>query len=334
MKIVLATDAWEPQINGVARTLATTVRELNRLGHEVAVVHPGLFRSIRGPFAHDIHLAWNVSSSAVRHFLRKASAVHVSTEGPIGLRVRRHCAVRGVPFTTAYHTHFPEYLNEHTGVPIGWTAGFLRWFHRPSRGVMVATPSLARTLRGRQFTAPFKLWSRGIDRALFHPRPRTLTAGRPVALYVGRVAKEKNVEAFLDAKNDVEKYVVGDGPERGALTAKYPQVHFTGALRGEPLAQMYANADVFVFPSRTDTFGLVVIEALASGVPVAAYPVPGPGDILAGSPDAGCCDENLETAIATALSTGKKQACLDLAARYTWEASTQQFLANLAPIAS
>jgi glycosyltransferase involved in cell wall biosynthesis len=332
MRIVLATDAWEPQVNGVARTLATTVRELQRLGHEVNVAHPHLFRRVRCPFTSDVELAWSIGVADVRRMVRPPCAVHISTEGPIGLAFRRYCAARGLPFTTAYHTHFPEYLYEHTGVPVAWTARLLRWFHRPSAGIMVATPSLERTLRQRRFTAPIKLWSRGIDRGLFYPRPKTISSDKPIALFVGRVAKEKNIEAFLLARNAVAKIVVGDGPEKEVLGAKYPAVRFTGTLKGEELAQMYANADVFVFPSRTDTFGLVVIEALASGVPVAAYPVPGPADILGGFSDAGHCDENLEMAIDTALRIGKRQACLDLAARYTWEASTRQFLANLTPI--
>lgn len=331
MRIILATDAWAPQINGVSRTLQTTVRELRRLGHEVRVAHPALFRTIDCPFTIDVKLALDINWSRVRAFIEPPCAIHISTEGPVGFWFRRVCVANGYPFTTAFHTNFPEYLHTNARIPIRWTAAVQRWFHRPAAAIMCATPTVADKLRSWRFRAPMKLWSRGIDRALFHPRAKTKKHGKPVAVYVGRVAKEKNIEAFLTVRNDIEKYVVGDGPERAALERKYPGVHFTGYLSGEPLAQMYANADVFAFPSRTDTFGLVVIEALACGVPVAAYPVMGPADILGSTPGVGCCDPDLERAIDVALQTGRKEACVELANRYSWETSTRQFVDNLAP---
>jgi len=331
MHITIATDAWAPQVNGVSRTLQTTVRELRRLGHEVQVVHPLLFRHVRCPFTIDVELALDVNWSRVAKFIHRPGAVHISTEGPVGFWFRRYCVARGLPFTTAFHTNFPEYLYENARIPVRFTAAIQRRFHAPAAAIMVATPSVAEKLKGWRFAPPTKPWSRGIDRDLFHPRPKTLTSDRPVAVYVGRVAKEKNIEAFLSLGRALEKYVVGDGPERESLQRRYPNVHFTGTLTGESLGQMYANADVFVFPSRTDTFGLVVIEALACGVPVAAFPVMGPKDILGHAGGVGCCDEDLARAVDVALTTGNPAACVELANCYSWEASTRQFVSNLAP---
>jgi glycosyltransferase involved in cell wall biosynthesis len=328
-KIVLVTDAWDPQVNGVVRTLKTTIRELQRLGQEVCVVQPRAFRRLPCPFTHDIDLAWNITPAFVADSIRPPCRVHICTEGPLGWAFRLFCAYRGIPYTTAYHTNFPEYVHEHTGLPVSWGVGVIRWFHWHSQAVMVATASLARKLQSRRFRPQPKLWSRGVDHGLFRPRPKTMPRSRPLALYVGRVAKEKNVEAFLQARNPVEKYVVGDGPEMVALSRKYPEVQFLGALHGHRLADMYSNADVFVFPSLTDTFGLVVIEALSSGVPVASYPVDGPADILGNHAGVGCCHDDLEKAIDGALHSGDPTRCAELGRQYSWESCTRQFLANL-----
>lgn len=332
MRIVFATDAWPPQINGVSRTVETTIRELQKLGHEVEAVHPGLFKTVRCPFSTDIQLAYNIPLNFPEPYLTPDSALHIATEGPIGFAFRSYCVKRRLPFTTAYHTNYPEYLWKNAWVPPFLTRGYMRWFHGWSSAIMVATERLAQKVKAMKIKAPARIWSRGVDLALFHPRTKSVLFNRPMALYVGRVSHEKNIEAFLDARNDVEKFVVGDGPQLEKLKNKYRDCHFTGPLRGEELAQMYANADVFVFPSKTDTFGLVVIEALASGVPVAAYPVEGPIDILGAMEGVGCCNDNLELAIDKALKEKSVEACLKLASRYTWQASTDQFLKNLVPI--
>jgi glycosyltransferase involved in cell wall biosynthesis len=243
--------------------------------------------------------------------------------------VRLYCVHRGLKFTTSYHTRSPEYLWEMLRLPARLTHGYLRWFHRPAAATMVATPSIEQALRQHGYTGRLVRWSRGVDLKLFHPRPRSLGAAElPVLLYVGRVSVEKNLEAFLGLSIAGTKYVVGDGPARAMLQQKYPVVRFLGELRGEELACAYASADVFVFPSKTDTFGLVILEALASGVPVAAYPAPGPVDILT-RPEVGALDEDLGKAIATALHRGNAQECVTLAREYTWEKCAHQFHDNL-----
>ena len=255
------------------------------------------------------------------------AAIHIATEGPLGLIARRACRRRGYPFTTSFHTRFPEYVHARWSVPLTWTYGWLRWFHGPATRVMVATPSVEAALRERGFTRIGR-WSRGVDTALFRPRDKAFFPHpRPISLYVGRLAVEKSVEDFLRLDLPGTKVVVGDGPQLPALRRDYPQAVFVGARHGEDLACHYAGADVFVFPSRTDTFGLVLLEALASGVPVAAYPVPGPLDVIDGSA-AGCLDENLGEAVRRAL-TIPPQVCLAHAQTYSWENSTQQFLGNL-----
>ena len=255
--------------------------------------------------------------------------VHIATEGPLGIAARRYCMKRGIPFTTAFHTKFPEYLNARMRVPVSWSYKAMRRFHAPASSVMVATQTVENELRGRGF-ANIKRWSRGVDTKLFRPRDKSfLDLPRPIALYVGRVAVEKNIEAFLQVKHPGRKVVVGDGPQMKELTRKYPDVHFVGVKEGEDLAKHYAAADVFVFPSLTDTFGLVLIEALACGVPVAAYPVAGPLDVIGDAP-VGCLHADLTTAVQRALGASP-DACLAHAKSYSWDASVQQFLANVAP---
>lgn len=263
----------------------------------------------------------------------RPEAVHIATEGPLGWAARAFCRRRGVPFTTAFHTRFPEYVHARLRIPLAWSYAVMRRFHRPSKTIMVSTQSIEDELRTRGF-GPIRRWTRGVDTDLFRPRPKTLYAdlARPVFLYCGRVAVEKNIEAFLSLDLPGSKVVVGDGPQREALQARYPDVRFAGARHGADLAEHYASADVFVFPSRTDTFGLVLLEALASGLPVAAYPVAGPRDVLAGvhGPDGvGILSEDLRAAALAALDIPPER-CRAFAETHSWDTSVDQFLGNLA----
>jgi glycosyltransferase involved in cell wall biosynthesis len=259
----------------------------------------------------------------------RPDSIHIATEGPIGLSVRRYCRKHGVPFTTSFHTRFPEYVSARLPVRESWIWAALRAFHRNSQAVMAATPALANELRARGFRNVV-LWPRGVDTSLFHPRAADLGLPRPVFLCVGRVAVEKNLEAFLELELPGTKVIVGDGPARAALARNYPQAVFLGARQGEELAEIYAAADVFVFPSKTDTFGLVLLEALASGVPVAAFPVTGPRDVL-GSAPVGALNDDLQLACLAALRISP-QACLEFAARHTWAASARAFIENMADV--
>jgi glycosyltransferase involved in cell wall biosynthesis len=329
-RILIASDAWHPQVNGVVRTLDTTIKELTRTGHTVKVIEPGLFVNLPLPLYPEIRLAWPIiweMEDLIDAF--RPDAIHICTEATIGMTVRNYCKWRNLRFTTSYHTKFPEYLQRMIGFPEFLSYSYLRWFHRRSAAIMVATPSVENELRQQGFTPPLVRWSRGVNLELFHPRPRTFPEEhRPILMSVGRVSAEKGLQDFLQLKTPGKKYVVGDGPARAALQEQYPGAVFLGKLHGEELATAYANADVFVFPSKTDTFGLVILEALASGVPVAAYPVPGPIDILTDQ-RAGALHEDLGTAVELALRRGRREACLALAREYTWERCTRQFAANL-----
>lgn len=331
MRIVLVTDTWEPEVNGVVRTLRATREELLRLGHEVTLIEPSQFRNVRCPFYPDVRLSFGIRRHVLADALRPPCAVHITTEGPIGHKFARYCVRQGIPFTTCYHTNFPEYLRKYARIPEMVSSAFLRRFHHRADRLMVATPSLEAKLQKRGFRTPMVRWSRGVDLDLFHPRPQSRDRERsaPLALYVGRVAKEKNIEAFLNADVKCEKWVVGEGPHLASLKKHYPAANYLGCLRGEKLASVYAHADVFVFPSRTDTFGLVMVEALASGVPVAAYPVEGPVDVIPNGQGVGHLSDNLEEAIRIALRTGSPPACRRLALRYNWRSCTQQFLDGL-----
>lgn len=255
--------------------------------------------------------------------------VHIATEGPLGMAARRYCVRRDIPFTTAFHTKFPEYVHARFKIPVAWIYKIVRWFHGKSQGVMVATKTIEDELK-RWGIGNIKRWTRGVDTELFKPRDKAfLDLPRPISLYVGRVAVEKNIEAFLDLNLDGSKVVVGDGPQLAQLKKKYPEVHFTGAKTGEELAQHFASSDVFVFPSRTDTFGLVLLEALASGIPVAAYPVAGPLDVI-GNANVGCLDEDLGSAVRMALLANPDD-CRAYALGYSWDTSVNQFLNNACP---
>lgn len=331
MRLLIATDAWLPQINGVVRTFSTLVGKLSEAGHDVRLLTPETFPTLPCPSYPEIRLAVcrpKTVSAAIEAFAPEA--IHIATEGPLGWAVRRHCLRRRLPFSTSFHTRFPEYIQARWRVPLAWSYRFVRTFHAPATHVMVATASIEQELAARGFRN-ISRWTRGVDTGLFRPRPKNLYAlPRPVSLYVGRIAVEKSVEDFLRLDLPGSKVLIGDGPMRTSLAQRYPQAHFLGAKTGEDLAAHYAAADVFVFPSRTDTFGLVLLEALASGVPVAAYPVPGPLDVV-GDSGAGCLDENLATAVTEALAVPAER-CRARAEAFSWDNSVRQFLANVTPL--
>ena len=330
MRIVIVTDAWSPQVNGVVRTLQTIQAELEGRGHAVKIISPDLYGSFPCPTYPEIRLAF-VRSSVVGQAIAafQPDAVHIATEGPLCLAARRWCLRSGVPFTTAYHTHFPDYVSRRTGLPASWFWSYIRWFHGPARAVLVSTGSVRQQLRAHGL-AQVRPWGRGVDLAAFTPKAElpALFADlpRPIQLYVGRVAIEKNLEAFLGNAHPGSKVVVGDGPARAELEAAYPDAHFLGPLFGADLAGAYAGADVFVFPSRTDTFGLVMIEAMACGTPVAAYPVSGPIDVV--TQESGALSDDLEHAIAAALLCDHA-ACAAHGRRFSWARSADEFLTGL-----
>jgi glycosyltransferase involved in cell wall biosynthesis len=327
MRILVATDAWHPQVNGVVRTLTNMAEAARAFGVEISFLTPQSFRTFAMPSYPDLRLALPYQAKIARLIAEaRPDSIHIATEGPIGLLVRRYCRKNQLPFTTSFHTRFPEYISARLPIPEAWIWTALRAFHGPSQAVMAATPALAGELRARGFRNVV-LWPRGVDASQFHPRAADLGLPRPVFLCVGRVAVEKNLEAFLDLDLPGTKVIVGDGPARAALTRKYPQAVFLGARQGKELADAYAAADVFVFPSKTDTFGLVLLEALASGLPVAAFPVTGPRDVIGNEP-VGALNDDLRMACLTAV-TISPQACLAFAARHTWEASARAFVENI-----
>jgi glycosyltransferase involved in cell wall biosynthesis len=338
MRLAICTDAWMPQVNGVVRTLATTVDHLMRRGYEIELVTPSQFLTFGLPGYSEIRLAM-APRFGTRRTLHafKPDIVHIATEGPIGWSARGWCKAHGVPFTSAFHTRFPDYAAVRTGLSPAHFWPVMRRFHRASRAVLVSTPTLATELAEQGLTQT-RLWSRGIDQSVFHPghapHPALRDLPRPILLNVGRVAVEKNLSAFLDITTPGTKVVVGDGPDLAPLRARYPDAVFLGSLSGVDLASAYCAADVFVFPSRTDTFGLVMIEALACGVPVAAYPVPGPIDIVGTDghgPDnalpmkVGALDTDLGVAIARALRCDRLGAAA-YGAGYSWARATDQFV--------
>jgi glycosyltransferase involved in cell wall biosynthesis len=341
VKIAIATDAWLPQVNGVVRTMTETVNRLKSRGHTVEVIAPDRFTTIPCPGYAEIRLAL-----APRFGVRKAlhamapDIVHIATEGPIGWSARAWCIKHHIPFTTAFHTRFPDYVAERTPFSSNAIWPIMRKFHSRSHAVLTATQSLRNELHSRGIEST-RLWSRGIDHGLFHPRhakhPQIANLPKPVLLSVGRVAVEKNLKAFLDTDVAGTKVIVGDGPARAGLEAQYPDALFLGTKRGAELASIYASADLFVFPSKTDTFGLVIVEALACGAPVAGYPVPGPIDILGVdgrgpngslSEPVGCLHKNLVTAINESLKMSRASAA-QYGAQFCWDACTDQFVAGV-----
>ncbi len=337
MRILLATDAWEPQVNGVVRTLTRTVAECRAMGHQVEVVSPDQFKTFPLPTYPEIKLAMGAYEPVQERFKSfEPEAIHIATEGPLGLAARRICVDWKLPFTTSYHTKFPEYVSARLPLPLSAGYAYMRWFHGPSGRVMVATPTMRDELAKHGFRN-ISPWSRGVDTETFNPAKAIPDVyeglQRPIWLNVGRVAVEKNIEAFLALDLPGTKVVVGDGPQRDELSERYPAVQFRGARFGEDLASHYAGADVFVFPSLTDTFGLVILEAMASGTPVAAYPAPGPIDIVPNS---------AAGKLAETLTEGLRDACLDclkldravvrrFAERFSWRASSEEFVRNLQP---
>ena len=332
VKILVATDAWHPQVNGVVRTLGHVAREAPALGAELEFLTPADFYTLPLPSYPEIRLALVPPGAVARKLDHvRPQAIHVATEGPIGHALRRLCIRRHLPFTTSFHTRFPDYLAERLPLPASLTTEmswrWLKRFHAPGAAVLAATPTLMTELGQRGFH-DVRLWPRGVDAHLFRPRPgATLGLPRPIFLTVGRVAVEKNLEAFLALDLPGTKVVVGDGPARAALEKTYPHAVFLGAHQGEALAEIYAAADVFVFPSRTDTFGLVLLEALASGVPVAAYPAPAPRDVLGQAP-VGVLEEDLRRACLAALDI-PRDACRDFALQMSWEQSAALFLEHV-----
>jgi len=330
MKIALVSDAWLPQTNGVVRTLQETARCLEALGHQVRAVNPLPFRTFPCPSYPEIRLAawpWQRSTRILDEF--EPDAVHVATEGPIGLAGRRWCQSRGQVFTTSFHTRFPEYLRMRAPVPENWTWRVLRWFHGAAARTLVPTATQQAELSSRGFHSPV-VWGRGVDTALFHPSRRIELPGEgPHLMYMGRVSVEKNIEAFLRLDFPGTRWVVGGGPALEAFRAAWPKVNFVGPKHGVALATMLASADVFVFPSRTDTFGIVLLEAMSCGLPIAAYPVAGPRDVVRHG-DTGILDEDLARAVQGALELDRN-ACRRQALQHSWERATEQFCAHLVP---
>ncbi|MFC4175131.1 glycosyltransferase family 4 protein [Microvirga sp. GCM10011540] len=328
MRVLVATDAWHPQVNGVVRSLEYMAAEAPHFGAEIVFLTPERFRSVPMPTYPEIRLALATPGRVARVLDEVAPThIHIATEGPVGLAARLVCRRRDLAFTTSYHTRFPEYVSARTPIPKAWSYRALRWFHREARAMMVSTPSLERELEGRGFHR-IRRWTRGVDTQLFRPRhERILDDRAPIFLFVGRVAVEKNIEAFLSLDLPGTKVVVGDGPARADLERRYPKARFLGTLAGEDLARVYASSDVFVFPSLTDTFGIVLLEALASGLPVAAFPVTGPADVI-GSSACGVLDEDLREAALAALEIPKDR-CRAYGETFTWRESARQFFSNI-----
>ncbi len=335
-RILIVSDAWLPQVNGVVRTLSTVAGELRAMGHVVEVVGPDRFRTVPCPTYPDISLSILPARRLVRIILAfRPDALHIATEGPLGLAARTWARRTGFRFTTAFHTRFPEYVQARIGFPVRPIYAWMRGFHGAAAGTMVATESLREELTGRGFRN-IRAWSRGVDLDLFKPaasaKRQDWGLPRPIFLYVGRVAIEKNIRAFLDLDLPGSKVVVGGGPQLASLKRGYPNVHFDGPLDGEALARAYAGGDVFMFPSLTDTFGLVILEALACGTPVAAFPVTGPKDVLLVADEkVGCVDVDLRHAAIEALGASRA-ACRRHAERYSWKACAETFLSHLVPI--
>ncbi|MEE4296181.1 MAG: glycosyltransferase family 1 protein [Wenzhouxiangella sp.] len=330
MKILLVSDAWRPQVNGVVRTLENTLVELIAMGHEAKIIGPDQFQSVPLPGYPEITVALRPYAALSRLIERfEPDCLHIATEGTLGMAARRWCRRLGMPFTTSYHTRFPEYLNMRVPVPTAWTYRWLRNFHSAAQRTMVRTRTQLKLLE-RQGFSHLAVWPGGVDTQMFRPRPkRVLDLPRPIALYAGRVAPEKSLEDFLSLDLPGSKVVIGDGPARASLQKRFPAAHFLGYKLGEELAKHVASADVFIFPSRTDTLGLVMLEAMACGVPVAAYPVPGPLDVVLNGVS-GSLNEDLGTAVEEALRLDRSD-CHAFASTFSWRSCTEAFLTQLQP---
>lgn len=328
MKILIISDAWEPQVNGVVRTLKMTSRQLGHLGHEVHFITPSLFKSIPCPTYPEISLAITTSSRIASLIDSiKPDCLHIATEGPLGWLARSVAIKRGWPFTTSYHSRFPEYVNIRFKIPTSWSYNLFKYFHNAAKANLAPTPAIVNDLKNRGFNSP-RLWSRGVDFGTFNiSGPKIPRSESPIFLHVGRLAVEKQVDEFLKLDLPGEKWVAGDGPERERLQKSYPNVRWFGMLDGPSLASLYRTADVFVFTSVTDTFGLVMLESMACGTPVAAFPVPGPIDVVA--PDeSGVLDNDLRSACMKALDISRSSV-LAHAQSFSWERASNQFLSAL-----
>lgn len=323
-KLVIVTDAWHPQVNGVVRTLTKCCELMTERGYEVIVISPQDYRSVPCPTYPEIRLAMTTPAAVRRRLVKmQPDYVHIATEGPLGFMARSACLKMGWSFTTSFHTRFPEYLQDRFPFPPKWTYAFLRRFHNAASHTLVPTQSILDDLQERGFTG-LELWTRGVDRTLFHPRDDVArNLPKPVFICVGRVATEKNLPAFLELDLPGTKLIVGDGPALNDFRSRYPDTVFIGKKEGKELAQVYASADVFVFPSRTDTFGLVLLEAISSGLPVAAYPVPGSSDVV-GATGAGVLSEDLRAACLAALEMPAFTPA-DVLKSFTWEACADIF---------
>ena len=337
LRIMLVSDAWEPQVNGVVRTLTRTAEECRAMGHEVEVIHPGLgYRTIPLPTYPDIKLALDARRDIEERFKAfEPEAIHIATEGTLGETARKICLRWKLPFTTSYHTKFPEYVNARFPfIPLAAGYSFMRRFHNSGNRMMVATPSMRDDLAKRGFNN-ITPWARGVDTEQFHPSLRGIDGGvykdleGPIFVYVGRVAVEKNIESFLALDLPGTKVVVGPGPQLEELKKKYPKAVFTGSKSGEELARHFADADVSVFPSWTDTFGLVILESMATGTPVAAFPAPGPKDLIPGT-GAGAVSDDLKAACLEALTMDRAR-CREYAEGFSWRSCAEEFVRNLKP---
>lgn len=330
MRIAIATDAWKPQVNGVVTTLVHTRDTLTTQGHDVLMLSPENRRTFPCPTYPEIRLAlFSGRAIATELDAFDPDCVHIATEAPIGMAARRYCRRRDLPFTTAYHTQFPEYVRARVPIPVSWIVNLLRRFHGPATRTLVPTESIRKLLERRGFR-DVVIWSRGVQTEIFNTEdPVNYEMPGPVWVFAGRVAVEKNLEAFLDLDLPGSKVVIGDGPDREKLTNRYPDCHFPGFKFGRDLARYLAGADVFVFPSKTDTFGIVMLEAMACGLPVAALPVTGPVDVVRHG-ETGWLDDDLAVACRRALELGG-DAARRFAASRSWRRSTEQFLSHLAP---
>jgi glycosyltransferase involved in cell wall biosynthesis len=332
-KILIATDAWNPQINGVVRSLQATAKQLQLNGYQVEFVTPSDFDGFEWPFYQDIKICFpnkKIIESKFKNF--NPDIVHIATEGSVGLYVRKFCKQHKIKYTTSYHTRFPEFLKKMYHIPLWLSYRYFKWFHSQSKCVLVPTTSMIEIMKKRGFKN-LELWNRGVDLDTFKPHPKTFRIKKPVLMYVGRVSIEKNIQDFMNLQTDGTKVVVGDGPELPMLKKQHPSVIFAGFKQGEELAYWYSQADVMIFPSRSDTYGLVLLEALACGVPFAAYNEPGPLDIACSNIELSkhCCfvGENLADTVERALKYGNSEDCLKMANTFSWKNCTQKFIAAL-----
>jgi glycosyltransferase involved in cell wall biosynthesis len=334
MKILIATDAWHPQVNGVVRTMEMTANNLRLKGHTVKFLTPSDFETLSCPFYKEIPLSLPDTDKVESRFKEyNPDFVHIATEGPVGLMARSHCLRHGMSFTTSYHTRFPEYLKKMCGIPLFLSYAYFRWFHSRSRSVMVPTTAMSMNLENRGFRNVV-VWNRGVNLRQFKPHDKTLaTWPRPILMYVGRVSVEKNIQAFLSLKTQGTKVIVGDGPILEKLKRANPGVVFVGVKKSEELARHYSMADVMVFPSKSDTYGLVLLESLACGTPFASYPEPGPIDIYSQNPSLAsrCCyiSEDLQRAVDECLAEADTQSAIELSKEFSWDRCTERFLNHL-----